>query len=78
MGLDRKIARKQQKAFMKVFKKKMKHFKKMVHCSGCGKAPKEEENIDDWKINKQSEAIDLLCLDCFDDLTTSLGIPDED
>jgi hypothetical protein len=65
MGLDRKIMRKQQKAFMKEFKKRMKHFKKLVVCSSCGTAPEEGQNIDDWKINQKSENLDLLCTDCF-------------
>lgn len=57
--------RKQQKAFMKEFKKRMKHFKKLVVCSSCGTAPKEGQNIDDWKINQKSENLDLLCTECF-------------
>lgn len=65
MGLARKIKRKQQGAFMKEFKKRMKHFKKMVVCSSCGRPPHQGENIDDWKIDKTSENINLICTDCF-------------
>jgi len=65
MSVTRKIKRKQQNAFMKEFKKRMKHFKKLVACSSCGYAPEQGENIDDWKINQQSENIDLLCTSCF-------------
>jgi|TARA_R110000851_G_scaffold10021_3_gene36669 hypothetical protein len=65
MGLDRKIARKQQKTFMKDFKKSMQQFKKIVACSSCGRAPEEGQNIDDWKINQNSASIELLCTDCF-------------
>jgi hypothetical protein len=65
MGLARRIRRKKQNAFMKDFKKRMKSFKKLVVCSACGTAPNPGENIDDWKINQESENIDLLCTDCF-------------
>tara|TARA_B100000963_G_C22615551_1_gene667136 strand:- start:728 stop:967 length:240 start_codon:yes stop_codon:yes gene_type:complete len=70
MGFARKLKRKQlnaaRKQFMKDFKKQMKKFKSLVACSACGRPPAEGENIDNWKINKQSENIDLLCLNCFD------------
>ena len=69
MGFERKLRRKQfniaRKRFMRDFKQKMKQFRNMVACSACGKQPAEGENIDDWKINQQSENIDLLCVDCF-------------
>ncbi len=65
MGLARKIKRKQQNAFMKEFKKKMKQFKKLVKCSGCGKVPAQGESIDNWKIKQESENIDLQCIDCY-------------
>lgn len=38
----------------------------MVACNACGRRPEQGENIDDWKINKESENIDLLCTDCFE------------
>ena len=78
MGLSRKLKRKQQGIFMKEFKKKMKEFKKIVKCSNCGKAPTENENIDDWKINKSSEDLDLLCLDCFRPADEEIVIQNED
>ena len=71
MGFARKLKRKQmnlaRKRFMKEFKEKMRNFKLMVACSSCGRRPEQGENIDDWKINKNSEEIDLLCTDCFGD-----------
>ena len=70
MGFARKVKRKQlnaaRKQFMKDFKSQMKKFKTLVACSACGRRPEEGENIDNWKINKQSEDIDLLCPNCFD------------
>tara|TARA_B100000700_G_scaffold317974_3_gene410285 strand:+ start:582 stop:821 length:240 start_codon:yes stop_codon:yes gene_type:complete len=71
MGFARKLRRRQlvaaRKQFFKDFKQKMQEFKMMVACSSCGRQPNEGENIDNWKINQQSENIDLLCLDCFGD-----------
>jgi hypothetical protein len=65
----RKIKRKQmvasRKRFMKDFKKAMASFKLQVKCSECDRYPLEGENIDDWKINKYSESIDLVCTDCY-------------
>ena len=59
MGFARKLKRKtmvvQRKQFMKDFKKAMANFKLQVKCSECGRYPREGENIDDWKINKNSE-----------------------
>jgi hypothetical protein len=55
-----------RKQFFKDFKKKMNQFKLMVACNACGRRPEQGENIDDWKINKESENIDLLCTDCFE------------
>ena len=70
MGFARKIRRKQlnaaRKQFFKDFKRKMNEFKLMVACNACGRRPEQGENIDDWKINKESENIDLLCTDCFE------------
>ena len=70
MGFARKIKRKQliaaRKQFFKDFKRKMNEFKLMVACNACGRRPEQGENIDDWKINKESENIDLLCTDCFE------------
>jgi RNase P subunit RPR2 len=66
MSLARKIARKKQKTVFKEFKKRMRQFKKMVVCSSCQRPPHPDEKIDNWKINQQSENLDLLCLDCFD------------
>ena len=69
MGFARKLKRKtmvvQRKQFMKDFKKAMANFKLQVKCSECGRYPREGENIDDWKINKNSENIDLVCTDCY-------------
>ena len=64
-GLSRKIARSQQKLFMKHFKKTMSEFRRQVSCSECGYHPKKGENIDDWHINKESENIDLICTSCY-------------
>ena len=70
MGFARKSRRKQlnaaRKQFFKDFKRKMNEFKLMVACNACGRRPEQGENIDDWKINKESENIDLLCTDCFE------------
>ena len=69
MGFARKLKRKtmvvQRKQFMRDFKKAMSNFKLQVKCSECGRYPNEGENIDDWKINKMSENIDLICTDCY-------------
>ena len=65
MGFARKIKRKQQKDFMKTFKKSMKKFKLQVQCSVCGARPEKDQKIDDWRINKDSEGIDLVCTDCY-------------
>ena len=50
---------------MRDFKKAMANFKLQVKCSECGRFPNEGENIDDWKINKYSDSIDLICTDCY-------------
>ena len=69
MGFARKLKRKnmvgQRKQFMRDFKKAMSSFKLQVKCSECGRYPNEGENIDNWKINKMSENIDLVCTDCY-------------
>jgi len=66
----RKLKRKQfvqaRKQFMKHFKSSMKQFKKQVVCSRCGRAPEQGENIDDWRIDKYSDNIDLICTNCYD------------
>jgi|DEB0MinimDraft_3_1074331.scaffolds.fasta_scaffold179280_2 hypothetical protein len=70
-GLLRKIKRKHmtkaRKKFMKDFKNAMANFKLQVKCSECDRVPAEGENIDNWKINKSSENIDLICTDCYTD-----------
>tara|TARA_B100000927_G_scaffold18019_1_gene13912 strand:+ start:513 stop:743 length:231 start_codon:yes stop_codon:yes gene_type:complete len=64
----RRIKRKQfvsaRKQFMKDFKKSMLNFKKQVVCASCSRPPAEGENIDQWRIVKDSESIDLICTDC--------------
>ena len=69
MGFARKLKRKNmvvhRKQFMKDFKKAMANFKLQVKCSECDRYPAQGENIDDWKINKNSENIDLVCTDCY-------------
>lgn len=65
VGFLRKIRRKQQKQFMKDFKKSMKKFKLQVKCSVCGRRPEEGEKIDDWRIDKDSNGIDLICTNCY-------------
>jgi len=71
MGFARKLKRKQmnaaKKQFMKDFRSKMKQFKMMVACSACGKRPEAGQNIDNWKINQESENIDLLCTECYEE-----------
>ena len=68
-GLLRKIRRKAfagaRKQFMKEFKERMETFKMQVKCSECERPPHEEENIDNWRINKSSENIDLICTNCY-------------
>ena len=72
MGIARKIRRKKlnsaRKSFMKDFKRAMTKFKKQVVCSMCNREPFEGENIDDWRINKNSENIDLICTDCYTEI----------
>jgi len=69
MSFARKLKRKNmvvhRKQFMKDFKKAMTNFKLQVKCSECDRYPAQGENIDDWKINKMSENIDLVCTDCY-------------
>lgn len=69
MGLLRKIKRKRmlqsRKIFMKEFKKKMRHFKKQVKCSMCGSPPRPGEDIDQWRIEQESNNIDLICTECY-------------
>ena len=69
MSFARKLKRKNmvvhRKQFMKDFKKAMANFKLQVKCSECDGYPAQGENIDDWKINKMSENIDLVCTDCY-------------
>ena len=66
----RKLKRKNfvsaRKKFMKDFKNSMRHFKKQVKCTVCGRSPYPGENIDDWHLNKESENIDLICTECYD------------
>jgi Zn finger protein HypA/HybF involved in hydrogenase expression len=68
-SFERKLKRKQmvaaRKQFMKDFRSKMANFKKQVKCTDCGRPPAEGENIDDWRINKESENIDLICTSCY-------------
>ena len=65
MGFARKLMRRQQKEFMKTFKKSMKNFKMQVKCSVCGVRPEKDQKIDDWHIDKDSKGIDLICTDCY-------------
>lgn len=75
MSFARKLKRKQmnqaRKNFMKEFKKTMKKFKKLVRCSSCDREPYPGENIDQWRIDKESENIDLTCTDCFEEESNS-------
>ena len=70
-GFSRKFKRrnlvKSRKVFMKHFKKTMENFKKQVMCSICGHQPEEGEKIDDWRINQQSNNIDLICASCYNE-----------
>ena len=70
-SFSRKLKRKnlvlQRKTFMKDFKRSMANFKKQVKCSRCGRPPNQGENIDEWRINKSSENIDLSCIDCYNE-----------
>ena len=50
---------------MKDFKSQMANFKKQVKCSQCDRQPAQDENIDDWHVNKHSENIDLVCTTCY-------------
>tara|TARA_Y100000114_G_C11750404_1_gene323970 strand:- start:1468 stop:1704 length:237 start_codon:yes stop_codon:yes gene_type:complete len=63
--LRRKGITSARKQFMKEFKKTMRKFKKLVKCSLCGREPVEGEKIDNWRINQESENIDLICPDCY-------------
>ena len=67
-SFNRRLKRRQmvtaRKEFMKHFKKTMKQFKKQVVCSVCSRAPREMENIDNWHIDKNSENINLICVEC--------------
>ena len=63
--LSRKGITSARKQFMKEFKKTMRKFKKLVKCSLCGREPVEGEKIDNWRINQESENIDLICPDCY-------------
>tara|TARA_E500000331_G_C17081313_1_gene637053 strand:+ start:612 stop:866 length:255 start_codon:yes stop_codon:yes gene_type:complete len=71
--IRRKKIAKSKKTFMKHFKEKMMHFKKQVKCSVCDYHPQEGENIDDWKINQESNTIDLICTNCYTDKENSVG-----
>ena len=51
---------------MKEFKRTMKKFKKLVRCSTCEREPQPGENIDEWRLDKESENIDLTCPECFE------------
>lgn len=70
-SFSRKLKRRQmlqaRKTFMKDFKRSMSKFKKQVACSKCGRPPHSGENIDNWRIDKYSEKIDLICTDCYDE-----------
>jgi len=71
MSFARKLKRKQmlqhRKEFMKAFKSSMREFKMQVKCSACDRPPSPGENIDNWHINKESENIDLVCTECYND-----------
>ncbi len=79
-SFSRKIKRKQladaRKKFTKDFKTAMANFKRQVKCSVCGQPPSEGQNIDNWRINKNSENIDLVCTNCYDSGVTQ-GDEDE-
>ena len=60
---------------MKDFKAAMRSFKKQVKCAQCGRYPRQGENIDHWRINKNSENIDLICTECY---TTEENLGDTD
>ena len=68
MGFSRKLKRKNtieaRKKLMKEFKRTMRTFQKMVKCAICDRAPNENEKIDNWRINQESENIDLVCESC--------------
>ena len=70
-SISRRFKRRQmlqaRKTFMKDFKRSMSKFKKQVACSKCTRPPHPSENIDNWRINKYSEKIDLICTDCYDE-----------
>ena len=69
-SFSRKIKRrkfvKDRKQFMKDFKDSMRKFKNQIKCTDCGRPPYEGEKIDNWHINKESQNIDLVCLECHD------------
>ena len=69
-SFSRKLKRKHmvaaRKKFMKDFKSAMLNFKMQVKCSECGRHPEPGDNIDNWRINKNSENIDLVCTNCYD------------
>ena len=76
-SFTRKIKRKQDLAFTKIFKKSMKKFKEMVKCSRCARTPLEGEKIDNWHIDKNTENIDLICEECYSEIEEGEKSPDE-
>ena len=63
-SFKRKMERKNKNKIFKDFKKSMKTFKDLVKCSICDKKPTPGETIDDWRIRRTTEKIDLMCVDC--------------
>lgn len=71
-SFTRKVKRRQmltaRKQFMKDFKRSMKKFRKQVACASCNRTPDNGEDIDNWRIEKHSEKIDLICPQCYGEL----------
>ena len=67
----RKVKRKQmllsRKKLMRDFKTSMAKFRRQVVCSKCGRPPEDNENIDNWHIDQESNNIDLICNYCYDE-----------
>lgn len=75
--LKRKLMVQQRKRFMKDFKQAMSTFKMQVKCKQCERPPVEGESIDNWLINKNSENIDLICTDCYNQEDNTQGESNE-
>jgi len=68
-SFTRKIKRKQDLQFRKEFSKSMKKFKKMVRCTKCLREPRTGEKIDEWHLDRYSEKIDLICVECHEEIS---------